>query len=164
MTRLRAILHPTDFSECSHHAFEVACSLTRDYGARLLLQHVRQPPAGVYLGAVVFPIESPGKAAAVRDRLYALEPSESYIAVEHHLSMGDPAAMIVYLAAHKGCDLIVMGTYGRSGLGHLILGSVAEQVVRSAPCPVLTVKPPVHAPSDQSAGAKEVEVSHAILS
>jgi nucleotide-binding universal stress UspA family protein len=164
MTRFRTILHPTDFSECSDRAFEQACSLARDYGAKLLLQHVTQPPGAVKYGAVVFPFEWPGERKALHDRLDALQSRASDIVVEQNLRMGDAAAQIIDLATQKKCDLIVMGTHGRSGLGHLILGSVAEQVVRKAPCPVLTVKPPPPAPSDKSAGATEVDVSHAILS
>jgi nucleotide-binding universal stress UspA family protein len=62
--------------------------------------------------------------------------------VEHHLKEGDPAAEILRLAQEARVDLIVMGMHGRTGLGRLLMGSVAERVVRQAPCPVLTVKVP----------------------
>jgi nucleotide-binding universal stress UspA family protein len=73
------------------------------------------------------------------------------IRVEHHLREGDPATEILALAQEIGCDLIVIGTHGRTGVGRLLMGSVAEAVLRRAPCPVLTVKglpapvPPVEA-------------------
>lgn len=164
MIRLQTILHPTDFSECSERAFELACSLAHAYGARLLLQHVTQPPGAVKYGAVVFPFEWPGERKALHDRLDALQSRASGIVVEQNLRTGDAAAQIIDLASQEKCDLIVMGTHGRSGLGHLILGSVAEQVVRKAPCAVLTVKPPPPAAADQSAGATKADMSHAILS
>jgi nucleotide-binding universal stress UspA family protein len=65
--------------------------------------------------------------------------------VEHWIFQGDPATEILAAAEKIKCDLIVMGTHGRTGLGRLLMGSVAEQVVRKAPCPVLTVKTPLPA-------------------
>jgi universal stress protein A len=165
MTRFATILHPTDFSECSGHAFEMACELARDYNAKLVVQHVRQPAAAIHGEAVVFPVEVPGEAEALRDRLHAVRPNEPAIAVEHHLTVGDPVSEIVDLAAKKGCELIVMGTHGRSGLSRLILGSVAELVLRKAACPVLMVKaPPPQVGMDPTSAATTVDVSATILS
>jgi nucleotide-binding universal stress UspA family protein len=165
MTRFATILHPTDFSECSGRAFEMACELARDYHAKLLVQHVRQPAVAIHGEAIVFPVERPGEAEAAHNRLHAVQPNEPGIAVEHHLMTGDPVSEIVDLASKKKCDLIVMGTHGRSGLSRLILGSVAELVLRKAPCPVLMVKPP-SPPSvtEPTAAATTVDVSAAILS
>jgi nucleotide-binding universal stress UspA family protein len=78
----------------------------------------------------------------VREELEALRPEDPGITVERYRLVGDEADEIVRLAKAKGCDLIVMGTHGRSGLGRLLMGSVAEMVLRKAPCPVLTVKQP----------------------
>jgi nucleotide-binding universal stress UspA family protein len=64
--------------------------------------------------------------------------------VEHQLKAGDAVAEILSMARHLPCDLIVLGTHGRTGLDRLLMGSVAEQIVRKAPCPVLTVKTPQH--------------------
>jgi nucleotide-binding universal stress UspA family protein len=164
MTRFATILHPTDFSECSGHAFVMACDLARNYDAKLVVQHVRQPAAAVHGEAIVVPVDLPGKAEAVRDRLHAVLPCEPGIAVDHHLTLGDPVSEIVDLATKKQCDLIVMGTHGRSGLSRLVLGSVAELVLRKAPCPVLMVKAPPPAASDATASATTVDVSAAILS
>jgi len=78
----------------------------------------------------------------LRERLHALRPADSAVAVEYRLCLGNAAAEIVALAKDEKCDLIVIGTHGRSGVGRLLLGSVAEAVLRRAPCPVLTLKMP----------------------
>jgi nucleotide-binding universal stress UspA family protein len=74
------------------------------------------------------------------------------VTVEHHLKEGDPATEILRLAEERKVDVIVMGTHGRTGLGRLLMGSVAEQIVRKAPCPVLTVRlPQRQAPPSEAA-------------
>jgi nucleotide-binding universal stress UspA family protein len=72
-----------------------------------------------------------------------VQPSDPAVKIEHRLAEGDPAREILRVARETGCDLIVMGTHGWTGLGRLLMGSVAEQVVRKATCPVLTVKTPI---------------------
>jgi nucleotide-binding universal stress UspA family protein len=74
--------------------------------------------------------------------LNRLKAPDSQIQVEHLLEQGDPATQILRIAQETGCDLVVMGTHGRTGLDRLIMGSVAEEVVRRASCPVVTVKAP----------------------
>jgi nucleotide-binding universal stress UspA family protein len=76
------------------------------------------------------------------EKLKALGPIDSAVRVERVLLEGDPAAGILEKAREMPCDLIVMGTHGRTGVGRLLMGSVAEAVLRRAPCPVLTVKDP----------------------
>jgi nucleotide-binding universal stress UspA family protein len=146
MLPLRTILHPTDFSERSVNAFEVACSLARDSGARLIVLHVLERPVIAYTGVAMAP-PAPGPSeeerTALLKRLNQVQPPAPAVAVEHRLEQGDPATGILQVAQEAGCDLIVMGTHGRTGLGRLLLGSVAEQVLRKAPCPVLTVKTPL---------------------
>jgi nucleotide-binding universal stress UspA family protein len=139
MLPIRTILHPTDFSAESHSAFEVASSLARDYKAKLLLLHVVPPPR-VYAPdgiAVPFPVEEPANARANLDQL---KPADATIAVEREVREGDAATEILKFAEEKQVDLIVMGTHGTSGLTRLLVGSVAESVLRKAPCPVLTVR------------------------
>ena len=80
----------------------------------------------------------------LRERLQQLRPEDPKILVEHRLVQGGGAEEILQVAQERKCDLIVMGTHGRTGLGRLLMGSVAEQVVRKAACPVLTVKTPQH--------------------
>jgi len=143
MLPIRAILHPTDFSPPAEYAFRLACSLARDYGARLLVMHVVQPPAAAY-GEMFINLPSEGgfKERAQASLRQLLTPAPQ-VAVETRVEEGDAATHIVRVAQEMPCDLIVMGTYGRTGLGRLLMGSVAEQVLRKAPCPVLTVKTPL---------------------
>ena len=139
MLNIRTILHPTDFSPCSDYAFRLACILARDYIARLILVHVKPPP--VIVGEVgVIPADPEGYDKALMDQLNQLQPADARLPVERYLLQGSAADEIVRLAGAKKCDLIVMGTHGRTGLGRLVMGSVAEVVLRKAPCPVLTVK------------------------
>jgi nucleotide-binding universal stress UspA family protein len=142
MPPIRTVLHPTDFSERSDYAFRLACSLARDYGARLLLVHVT--PTVVVSGEVVtLPPQPPDVWKALQEQLANLRPPDPNVSVGRHLKEGDPATEILRLAREAKVDVIVMGTHGRTGFGRLLLGSVAEQVVRRAPCPVVTVKAPL---------------------
>jgi nucleotide-binding universal stress UspA family protein len=139
MLPIRTILHPTDFSEGSAYAFRTACSLAHDYEARLLLVHVR-PPVVIYGNLPPVPAEPAEILRKEPKLLDRMQPPDPEVPVERHLVTGDPAAEILRLARTEKCDLIVMGTRGLTGLDRLLLGSVAEQVLRRAPCPVLTVK------------------------
>jgi nucleotide-binding universal stress UspA family protein len=141
MIAVRNILHPTDFSEQSRGAFDMACVLAKACGAKLTVLHVVQPMVSVgEMGAVPMPVP-PEMEAAVREQLMQVRPADSGVAVEHLLADGDAVFEILEAAREKKADLIVMGTHGRTGLGRLLMGSVAEMVVRKAPCAVLTVKP-----------------------
>lgn len=149
MLPIKTILHPTDFSEGAALAFRLACSLARHYHARLVVVHVVEPPhARVQEGVVIYPPAEDRKL--LHAQLEQVRPEDSAVAVEHRLVIdGDAATQIVRLAGEIPCDLIVMGTHGRTGLSRVLMGSVAEQVMRKAPCPVLTVKipKPVAAPA-----------------
>jgi nucleotide-binding universal stress UspA family protein len=141
MLAVQTILHPTDFSNRSQHAFWLACALARDYGARLVLLHVIPAPTIIY-GEGVVPSEPEELRAAAKDQLDGLQVPNTTVAAERQLDEGDAVEVILRTAREIQADLIVMGTHGRSGLGRLLMGSVAEQVVRKARCPVLTVKAP----------------------
>jgi nucleotide-binding universal stress UspA family protein len=144
MLPLRTILHPTDFSEHASFAFRLACSVARDHGARLIVLHVLQPPLATLGGYPAVPPLPEGLGEQdVERQLRAMKPPRPGVSVEHRLLVGTPVALILDVARSVPCDLIVMGTHGRKGLGRLLMGSVAEEVVRNAPCPVLTVKNPV---------------------
>jgi nucleotide-binding universal stress UspA family protein len=97
----------------------------------------------VYGNLPPVPAEPPEILSKAPELLDHLEPPHPEVSVERHLVAGEPAAEILRLARTQKCDLIVMGTHGLAGLDRLLLGSVAEQVLRRAPCPVLTVKAPV---------------------
>lgn len=140
MTRINNILHPTDFSPFANRALPLACALARDYGATLILLHVRPMPVAVYGEFGAMPPQPPELVETVKDRLRQLLPTDFDGHVEYQVRDGDAAAEIVSLAEQSHCDLIVIGTHGRSGLSRVLMGSVAEMVLRKAPCPVLTVK------------------------
>jgi nucleotide-binding universal stress UspA family protein len=140
MLRIGTILHPTDFSPLSGHAFHLACSLARDHGGQVIVLHVAEPPIVGYGDAMTPPPE--GDWNALEEQLWRVQAAGSRAPVEHRLEEGDPVVEILRVAQETKCDLIVMGTHGRTGLAHLLMGSVAEQVVRRATCAVLVVKTP----------------------
>ncbi len=101
-----------------------------------------RPPLVIYGDLPPVPPEPPEVLRKVHDLLGQLWPPDPGVSVERHLLKGDPADEILRLARLSQCDLIVMGTHGLTGLDRLLMGSVAERVLRKAPCPVLTVKVP----------------------
>jgi universal stress protein A len=144
---IRHILAPTDFSDYSKQALREAFELTRTFGARLSLLHVVEPSP--YLGEFTPPtmgadllgdLERQASAALAR---VLPEAQQATIEVTRAVVMGSPSLKIVETAEAEHVDLIVMATHGRTGLSHLLIGSVAERVVRTAPCPVLTIRPAV---------------------
>jgi nucleotide-binding universal stress UspA family protein len=142
MLPIRTILHPTDFSDHAAYAFRLACALARDYGAKIIVLHVAEPPVAVYGEGVIVPVVDPIHDA-LRKKLHNIRaPNPEEVDVEYLLAEGDPRVEILEMAKEQPCELIVMGTHGRTGLSRLIMGSVAEEVVRKAPCPVLTVRTP----------------------
>lgn len=141
MLPIHTILHPTDFSTRSEHAFQLAEALARDYGAELIILHVNEPPIVAYTEGVVPPFPQ-DQLEKVRERLEEVRPKDPKVRVHRVLAEGGPAEEILRVARERKADLILMGTHGRTGLNRLVMGSVAEQVVRKAPCPVLTVKMP----------------------
>jgi universal stress protein A len=146
MVAITKVLHPTDFSPHSRPALEFACSLARDHGADLVLAYVRplQVTAFGEFGAIppepVVPLET------LKGRLRQLLPNTFPRRADCHVREGDAATEILTLARECGCDLIVMGTHGRTGELKWLMGSVAEAVLRQAPCRVVTVRGP-QAPS-----------------
>lgn len=158
MLTVKHILHPTDFSKSSEAAFQLACSLARDYGARVLVAHVVVPPTIVYAEGVV-PPEPENSLEAAGEQLGRVESRDPGIPVSHRLLQGDVADQIVRLAGEVVTDVIVMGTHGRTGLGRVLMGSVAERVTRRAPCPVLTVRVPDVAASSGSSRTQPAAVA-----
>jgi nucleotide-binding universal stress UspA family protein len=139
MLPIRSILYPTDFSENGELAFRLACSLARDQGAQLVLLHVY--PSPLCHGEVVARRQDEGYYEELWAELERLQPAG--IDAARRLEEGDPGEVIPRVAAEAGCDLIVMATHGHTGLAHALMGSVAEEVVRRAACPVLTIKSPL---------------------
>jgi universal stress protein A len=138
MLNIQMILHPTDFSSHSENALDLACALCRNYSARLILLHVTKPVTA-YHGDETLPLDPEVIRAEAKQHLERLATPDAGYPVERRLEEGEPIPTILRVARDCGVDLIVMGTHGRTGLRRFIMGSVAEQIVRRAPCPVLTV-------------------------
>jgi nucleotide-binding universal stress UspA family protein len=148
MTRITRILVPTDFSATADAALDYAFGLAERFGASLQLLHVLDDPF-IYEGmsAEAYISEAPMIRTAMlqdaREKLrHRAGPREPGLQVETEVLFGHGARTIAAYAAERGIDLIVMGTHGRTGIAHVLIGSIAERLVRTAPCPVLTVRHP----------------------
>ncbi len=155
MLPVRTILHATDFSACSEAAFDLARALARDYGARLIVLYVAPPPVAAY-GEMITALAEADSVEAARESLRRMHTPGPEVPVEHRVEVGGAAERILAVAAETDSSLIVLGTHGRTGLGRLLMGSVAEVVSRKAPCPVLTVRAPLPAAKAVTAPHEEV--------
>lgn len=145
---IRHILVPTDFSDGSTRAFETAVDMALDSGAKLTLFHVNHVPTTVFPDVIL-----PLSPEIQRDLEHSVQlvldqwcerARAAGVDADTRTAFGGTALEICAAADELGADLIVIGTHGRGGLSHALLGSVAEKVVRKAPCPVLTVSPQMH--------------------
>jgi len=139
---IKKILYPTDFSSYSNQAYFHAVALAENHKAGLAI-------ALVYTPDFKAP-DSDDPAAGLaywKGQLEQIRPLNPAIPVNHVCLQGDPAAEIVRYARDAGIDVIVMGTHGRTGLERLLMGSVAEKVLRDAPCSVMVVKLPRGVPA-----------------
>jgi nucleotide-binding universal stress UspA family protein len=150
MKDFRSILCPSDFSKSSQQAFHMACAIARDQRARVVVLHVVPKPAPV-TGSDRYAL---GKAEhaeqdlsvyqrEMEKKLQGLQDPGGKVSVDQILKQGEPTAVILQTVEQHSCDLIVMGTHGRSEEQRKALGSVAEEVARQARCPVLLLKMPV---------------------
>jgi nucleotide-binding universal stress UspA family protein len=146
------ILHPTDFSEGSAAALKYASLLASDTGARMYIVHV---DSLLDIKLPTFPPELVDRSYdapwgherhQIRQRLTTVVPTVPNVAYEHCYLTGWPVAHLLEFAEQKRIDLIVMGSHGRTGWSKLLMGSVAEGVMRGAKCPVLIVKRPIKQP------------------
>lgn len=150
MSPITKILVPVDFSACARAALDHAMFLSSKFSAPVHLLHVwhipghLRPDLTVWVGDVSGTLADHAQQDASAEMAKFL--SETALGTNANVTSevigGTPAIAIVEEAKAKGCDLIVIGTHGRTGLSHLLLGSVAESVVRHAPCPVMTVRGP----------------------
>ena len=148
MKTFQHILVPTDFSPSSEAAIEVAITLAQRFEAELTLLHVWQLPVYPYMQLMVSAAELAN--AVERGATEALEALVQRVrsrlpGAKALLKMGVPCQGVLDAVKSQSIDLVVMGTHGRRGLEHLIMGSVAERTVRQSPVPVLTVRGPVAA-------------------
>jgi universal stress protein A len=147
--QIQRILLPTDFSTNSATATKYACEFATKFDAELHLMHTLEVhPAATPEFAMGLALPShiaESRAAAEKALTGVLDPQWSAgRKVIHAILEGSPKVEIVRYARKQNIDLIVLSTHGRTGLAHVIVGSVAENVVRTAPCPVLTVRPTGH--------------------
>jgi nucleotide-binding universal stress UspA family protein len=143
----KRILCPIDFSDASRAALETAADLAKRQGATLWLFHAYPVPGytfpdGSFVASSKMLEELAEQARRHLEDWKSIAASLGVAKVETYSAIGEPAHEILTFAADKGIDLVVIGTHGRTGLTHALMGSVAERVVRKAPCPVLTVRPP----------------------
>lgn len=142
---IKRILCPTDFSGSAEHALQYALAIAEQHGATVELLHVRESSA--YENDS--PLEGDTSSKAFEDRLRErlgeiAAAADANVVVKNNLLAGVPYAEIVNRSKTWPADLIVLGTHGRTGMKHLLIGSVAEKVVRSSPCPVCRVRHPDH--------------------
>ena len=137
---IKGILFPTDYSHTGDKALAMAEALARDSGAKIYIVHVEEPPTAYGGGEMYYGMLEPD-LEQLKDLLAKVKPTDPQIAYEHHMISGEPADSIARFADENDIDIIVMGTHGRTGVLRLLMGSVAEAVVRRAKCAVLTVKP-----------------------
>jgi nucleotide-binding universal stress UspA family protein len=142
----KTICCPVDFSDASKAAMEVAVDLARRFGAALTLLHAYPVPGYTFPDGSV--VSSPRMLQELAEQAerhlgewqrQAQELGAPSVSI--HVAVGEPSGEIVAFAKERGIGLLVLGTHGRTGLEHALLGSVAERVVRRARCPVLTVHP-----------------------
>jgi universal stress protein A len=144
--RLKRILVPVDFSDCSKKALAYAVPFAKQFGSEIVLTHVVQPfiPAPEMSAgdttAIVAQMREGGKSELEKLRLSVTKD----VKITTVLRIGHPAHEIVKAAAEADADLILLSTHGRTGLGRVFFGSVAEHVTRYARCPVLTVREREH--------------------
>lgn len=145
---IRKILLPVDFSHADDQALVLASSLAQAWGAKLMIVHVEEPPLAYGGGEMYYGLPEPRTADLVR-MLEAIVPKSPGVAFEHRLITGEPSEAVVRLAESENVDMIIMGTHGRTGFSRLLMGSVAEAIVRTAKCPVLTLKQPMEEPAEK---------------
>jgi nucleotide-binding universal stress UspA family protein len=145
----KTILVPHDFSSSANHAVAIARDEAKAHGAKVMLLHVIEMPSTLKPDTVIVPDET-GAPINIKD--YAIGQAEEHLAdlasriakdgvtTTTFIRLGKPEDEIVKFANENSVDLIAMGTHGRTGLAHMLVGSVAERVVRTSKCPVLTIR------------------------
>jgi nucleotide-binding universal stress UspA family protein len=144
---LEKLLFPTDFSDSNDDAFGYAQSLAAESGALLYIAHIDEvgglnPEAAQADLLYSSPLGGDDRRE-VRNRLRSIRPTLDGVIYKHRYFRGSPVEEILRFVQREDIDLIVMSSHGRTGISRLLMGSVAEAVMRKAPCPVLVVKQPV---------------------
>jgi len=149
MVTIHNILVGSDFSETSRVALDYARALAHQFGARLHVMHVVETIAAGDVGVSGYAMAAPQMQARLEEeadqQLKQVVTDDDRLTLQARavlIRLDTPAHAIVHYAEAEHIDLVVIGTHGRRGLTHLLMGSVAEKIVRTAPCPVLTVRQP----------------------
>ncbi|MFI5303218.1 MAG: universal stress protein [Nitrospiria bacterium] len=140
--QIKQILVPTDFSPQSERSLDYAVMMAKKFGAKIVLFHAIEPFPYTTTDAFMI-VDNSEALKNIADNLIKNTSSllrKRGVTVKSSLSIGSPAREIMMKAEREKVDLIIMGTHGRTGVEHVLLGSVAERVVRIARCPVLTVR------------------------
>ena len=149
MPLIQKILAPVDFSPHSRRALQYAADLGLQIGATVDVLHMWKPNESIWPDVVIEPEGSPAEKLETLGRIEGVRALDEFVAevlgerassVRLRYGLGAPDAGTLTLARDEKIDLIVMGTHGRTGLAHAVLGSVAEKIIRSAPCPVMTLR------------------------
>ncbi len=145
----KKVLFCTDFSENSHYAFTYALDVAKNYGSKLIILHVAPIMVHPDELSTYLPSETLEELKTVRKKdadrqleTHYLQKMGDFKDSQVIIKEGQPFLEIIRTAKNEGVDLIVMGTHGRTGLDHMLLGSTTEKVVRQSPCPVLTIRLP----------------------
>ena len=150
MIKLKRILAPTDFSDFSNRAMQYACEFAKRFSAELHVVNIVEdvyplvPEPGMMLPAAATYLADLKESAEKGLENYPPGDTAEGLQVVRHVVVGTPFLEIIRYARAEDIDLIVIGTHGRTGLAHMLMGSVAEKVVRKSPCPVLSVRPEGH--------------------
>lgn len=145
---IKTILVPCDFSDYADHAFTWAVAMAERWGAKIVLVHAAQSFSRLAYPDSLYLLDLPKLEAELitdaekRLQDFVARKATGSVTVETRAALGDPFWEICQAAEREHADLIVMGSHGRTGLAHVLLGSVAERVVRHAPCPVLVARLP----------------------
>jgi universal stress protein A len=144
--KIKSILFPTDFSHYNDAALEFASTLAAEANATLQIVHVHAPQdlnAALVEAGYTYELTWRDAERVANERMEQVVPTDRSVKYEHHYLTGEPVSAILGFVAENDIDLIVMASHGRSGLPRLLMGSIAEGVMRRAHCPVLVVKQPV---------------------
>jgi universal stress protein A len=149
-SKTKTILFATDLSPACSTALEWTTDLARLLGARLLIVHVEQPGAPYGGGEVYTDHVFDYHSKILLKLLDRVKPADPQVPHHHRLASGDPATEILRIAAEENPQMIVMSTHGRRGLPRVLIGSVAESIIRRAKCPVLVFKSPLQKLNDRT--------------
>ena len=161
MLSIKKILIPIDGSESSMEALRYASSFAGEFNITIYLMAVIEPHHGMYdayAEQIILAQRESEIISVVNERLEETKKKAKEMGIQNTITVtrvGTPYAKIIEIAEEEEIDLIVMGTHGRSGIAHFLIGSVTEKVIRTAPCPVLVIRPHLHGLVDNNSPSKK---------